>query len=112
MTCSACFLIQPRATTQAWHHPHWNRPSHIISHENTPTDLPTVQSAGRNPSVEISHPQMNLAYIKLTKLIDDHSDPSEPIHGIAPAAWWVVWCWRQPWFCMEVASQYSLLLEI
>ena len=58
MACSACFLIQP------------------ISQENTPTDLPIVQSAGGNFSVEISHPQMNLAYVKLTKLINLHSDPN------------------------------------
>ena len=58
MACSACFLIQP------------------ISQENTPTDLPIVQSAGGHFSVEISHPQMNLAYVKLTKLINLHSDPN------------------------------------
>lgn len=52
ISCSAC-LYNPGATAQEWPHPLWAGPSHII-HQSTkgPTDMPTGQIEGGNPSGE------------------------------------------------------------
>lgn len=77
------FLHNPGPPAQEGHSPHvLGPPTSVINQENTPLEMPTDQSVGGNPSVEVPSCQMTLVCVKMAKTTQHSCGGHSVIHVI------------------------------
>lgn len=77
------FLHNPEPPAQEGHSPHvLGPPTSVINQKNTPLEMPTGQSVGGNPSVEVPSCQMTLVCVKMAKTTQHSCGGHSVIHVI------------------------------